>query len=121
MAAFGLMLFGSHLVLVYTGSIALVLALSIVRGAAIAYFPVVLTIVFLFPDIRPREVAVGFAFLETSVLIGEALGPLLVGFLQEATGDLQLALTVTVFFPLTLVVTALLLRTKPAQALATED
>ena len=83
-----------------------------------SYFPVIITMVYLLPDIKPREVAVGLSFVYTCIDTGTAVGPLLVGFLQEATGDLRLSLMITVLFPLTLVLAAFLLRTRlPRQEL----
>ena len=52
------------------------------------------------------EAAVGVAFMQTSIWLGAAVGPLLVGFIQEGTGDLRLALMSTAFTPLILVLVA---------------
>ncbi|MEE9247934.1 MAG: MFS transporter [Dehalococcoidia bacterium] len=109
---------GAHIGLLFTGSTSLVLLLSIVRGLSISYFPIIITMVYQLPDIKPREVAVGLSFVYTCIDAGTATGPLLVGFLQEATGDLKLSLMATVFFPLTLVLAAFFLRTRlPRQEL----
>ena len=107
-----------HIGLLLTGSTALVLLLSIARGLSISYFPIVITMVYQLPDIKPREVAVGLSFVYTCIDAGTAVGPLLVGFLQEATGDLKMSLMITVLFPLTLVLAAFLLRARlPRQEL----
>ena len=46
------------------------------------------------------------SFMETSIWGGSAIGPLLVGGLQEATGDLQTALFINGLLPLMLLVSA---------------
>ncbi len=102
--------FGAHLGLVFTEAAPFVLTLFVVKGASIAFFPVVATMVHNLPEIRPREVAVGISFVYTCASLGAAVGPLLVGFLHETTGDLQQALLVTAFFPLSLFVSAMFVR-----------
>ena len=106
----GLVTAGCLVGLLYISSTPLVILLGVVKGAAMAYFPVLMVMVYQLPGIKPREVAMGLAFMSTSIWVGSALGPLLVGFLEEATGDLQLSLLITAFFPLTLVVSALVLQ-----------
>ena len=66
--------------------------------------------VFYLPNIKPREVAVGQALLRIAISTGAAIGPMMVGFIQEATGDLRQALFYTAFGSLALVVSAVLLR-----------
>ena len=66
--------------------------------------------VFLMEDIKPREVGIGLAFMETSIWIGAGIGPLLVGFIQESTGNLQLALLICSMSPLILIVSAFILK-----------
>ena len=65
--------------------------------------------VYQLPGIKPREVAVGVSFMQTSIWVGAVIGPLLVGFVQEATGDLRMPLTVAALSPLILVLAAGLL------------
>ena len=59
--------------------------LSIPRGVANLYFPLLMIMVYQLPGIRPREVAVGIAFMQTSIWLGNAIGPLIVGYVQEAS------------------------------------
>lgn len=105
----GLGTFGAHLGLLYTGSTTALMGLAVAKGATISFGPILYTMVFQLPGIRPREIAVAVAFVETLGLLGDVIGPLLVGFLQEATGDIQFSLFVTTFSPIILVPTALLL------------
>lgn len=104
-----LVAFGTHASLLYVSSTPGVLGLAIAKGAALSYWPVMETIVFQLPGIKPREIAAGLALIETMILLGDVIGPLLVGFLQEGTGDLRFALLVTTFAPLVLVSSAILL------------
>lgn len=121
LALCGLVTTGTYTGLLYVDATPLVILLAVMKGFFFAFFPVLMIMVYQLPGIRPREVAVGVAFMQTSIWIGAAIGPLLVGFLQEATGDLQFALLVTAFFPLVLVGSAVLLqtqRTKPTPRVA---
>ena len=49
------------------------------------------------------------SFMETSIWGGSAVGPLLVGGLQQITGNLQLSLLICGMFPVTLLVAAFML------------
>lgn len=82
--------------LFFTSPIFLIL-LSIPRGVANLYFPLLMIMVYQLPGIRPREVAVGIAFMQTSFWLGNAIGPLIVGYVQDATDDLRLALLCIAF------------------------
>lgn len=110
MAVTGIVTMGSHMALLFTGSEALVVLINVFRGLSICYFPVIVTMAYQLPGIRPREVAVGLAFIYTVMNAGAGLGPLVVGGIVQVTGNLQAALFVTTFFPLTLVASALLLK-----------
>ena len=110
LAACGVALVSANVGFLFLNSVPSLLLMSVVRGLFSAYFPILMIMVYQLPGIRPREVAAGVAFMQTSVWIGAAIGPLLVGFLQEATGDLRLALLATIFTPLILVLTAAILQ-----------
>ncbi len=102
--------------MVYTTSAPLVLLFAILKGFSFAYFPVLMIMVFLIPGIKPREIGIGMSFMETSIWGGSAIGPLLVGGLQQITGNLQLSLLICGMFPVTLLVAAFMLsvRDRPA-------
>ena len=95
-----------------TGSIPLLTALDLVNGAAWGFWPLLMAIPFGLPGIKPREVAVALALLDTSMLAGGAVGPILAGFAQQATGDIRVALIVASMFCLTLAATGLLVRVR---------
>ena len=93
-----------------TGSLPLLLTLTFLNGAAFGFWPVLYSSPFHLPGIRPREIAVSLAFIQMSSSGGIALGPLITGAVQQATGDLQLALEVVSFTGLILSVSGLLMR-----------
>ena len=107
---------GTNLGLLSLSSVPLLLLVSVVRGTAFLYFPITMIMVYQLPGIRPREVAVGIGFMLTSVWLGSAIGPLLVGFVQEVTGDLGFALYTTSFTPLVLVITAATLQVQRSRS-----
>ncbi len=102
--------------LAYATSTPLVLFLAVLKGLAFAYFPVLMIMVFLIPGIKPREIGIGMSFMETSIWGGSAVGPLLVGGLQEATGDLQTALFINGLLPAVLLVSAGMLYVRDRKA-----
>ena len=106
----GVAIIGTNLGLLVLDSVPILLIMPVVRGIASIYFPVLMIMVYQLPGIRPREVAVGVAFMQTSIWIGTAIGPLLVGFVQEVTGDLGFALYTTAFTPLVMVAAAAILQ-----------
>ena len=92
--------------MVYATSAPLALGLAVLKGFSFAFFPVLMIMVFLIPGIKPREIGIGMSFMETSIWGGSAIGPLLVGGLQQATGDLQTALFINGLLPSILLVSA---------------
>ena len=110
MAVTGVVTMATHMALLFTDSGALVVLINVFRGFSICYFPVIVTMAYQLPGIRPREVAVGLAFIYSIMNAGAAIGPLVVGGILQVTGDLRGALFVTTFFSLTLVASALLLK-----------
>ena len=72
---------------------------AVVRGMVHVYHPAINIMVYQLRGASPREVAAGMGVASTAAWAGAAVGPLLVGFVQEATDDLRLALYTTVFFP----------------------
>ena len=106
----GVLLAGTNLGLALTGSIPLLVALSLVNGIAWGFWPILYTIPFHLPSIRPRQVAVGLAFTTMMTSGGIALGPLVTGFLQEIFGDLRPALIIVSFSGLSLSAAGILLR-----------
>ena len=107
---------GTNIGLLYLDSIPALLMVAVVRGMAHAYYPAIMIMVYQLPNIRPREVVAALAIVSTCAWTGAAVGPLLVGFVQEATGDLRFALFTTAFIPLLGVVLAAILQVQRSGA-----
>ena len=107
--ALGLLMVGTYAGMVYTGSLPALMLLSIMNGVAWGFFPILITIPFHLPGIRPRETAVAMSFTMMNLSLGTAVGPLATGFLQEALGDLKPALLILSFAPLSLYLAGLIL------------
>ena len=93
-----------------TDSIPALLALSFLGGVASGSFPVIWTVPFLLPGIRPREVAVAQAFMIVVASAGFIIGPMMTGFLQEQLADLRLSLMIVSFAGLSVSAAGFLLR-----------
>jgi MFS family permease len=106
----GLLLAGSYVGMTLTSSLPALFVLSFLNGIAWGFWPVLFTVPFHLPGIRPREVAVAVSFTMMMSSGGIALGPLVTGFLQEAWGDLRLSLLLVSFAALSLSAAGTLLR-----------
>ena len=115
----GIAIIGTNLGLLFIDSVPTLLMMPVVRGVASLYFPILMIMVYQLPGIRPREVAVGVALMLTSNWLGAAIGPLLVGFVQEVTGDLRFALYTTSFTPLVMVVAAVIIQIQQSESSST--
>jgi ACS family hexuronate transporter-like MFS transporter len=113
----GLLLAGTYMGMTLTGSLPLLLVLACINGIAWGYWPTLATVPYQLPGIRPREVAVANTLIFTMASAGFVLGPLIAGFLQEALGDLKLALILLSFTALFLTACGLFLRPPPLEAL----
>ena len=96
--------------MVLTGSLPILLVLTFVNGIAWGFWPVLYSVPFHLPGIRPREVAVALAFIQMMSSAGITLGPLLTGLLQELNGNLQLSLGIISFASLSLCGAGLVMR-----------
>jgi len=95
---------GTNVGMVLTGSVPALFILSFFNGVAWAFFPILITVPFHLPGIRPRELAVAFTFTMMMTSVGTSMGPLITGFLQEALDDLKMALLLISFASITLVI-----------------
>ena len=116
--ALGILMTGTYVGMTLVGSIALLAFLSFLNGIAWGFWPILHTVPFQLPGIRPREVAVALAFIVTMMSVGTALGPLVTGFLQEFLGDLRPALLIISFAALSLSAAGTLLRVAPQEVTA---
>ena len=106
----GILMIGSNLGMVLTGGVPALFALSFLNGVAWAFFPILVTVPFHLPGIRPRELAVAFTFTMMMTSVGTSFGPLFTGFLQEAFDDLKLALFIISFASVSLILAGSTLR-----------
>lgn len=109
----GVLMAGSYVGMLMTGSIPALLALNFINGVAWGFFPILITVPFHLPGIRPREVALALAFTIMVSSLGMSLGPLITGFLQGPLGGLKLTLFLVSFSSLSLSVAGLTLRLGP--------
>ncbi|PKB67439.1 MAG: hypothetical protein BZY81_04730 [SAR202 cluster bacterium Io17-Chloro-G4] len=100
----------SNIGMILTGWLPALFMLSLMNGVAWAFFPILITVPFNLRGIRPRELAVAFSFTMMMTSIGTSLGPLITGFLQEATGDLKLALFIMSFTSVSLFLAGITLK-----------
>ncbi len=107
----GILMPVTYLGMIMTGSIPILIGLTILNGVAWGFWPILFTVPFHLPGIRPRQVAVAVAFTMMMSSIGTALGPLTAGLLQQALGDLQQTLFITSFTGLSLTAAGIFLRT----------
>ena len=108
--ALGVLMAGTYVPMLLTGSIPVLMFVSFFNGLSWAFFPILITVPFLLPGLRPREVAVALSFTIMVTSLGTSLGPLITGYIQEVTGDLKLSLLIISFPPLSLCVAGLTIR-----------
>ncbi|MFQ5933460.1 MAG: MFS transporter [Dehalococcoidia bacterium] len=95
--------------MLFTGYLPYLVLLAIAQGLAFSIFPILMTIPFELPNIKPREIAVANGFIETFFVAGAMLGPVLAGGIQQISDDLRLALIITSVCSLTLTATGIML------------
>ncbi|MEE9198375.1 MAG: MFS transporter [Dehalococcoidia bacterium] len=97
-----------------TESIPILVAVLVVNGLARgAFWTIFNNIPFEIPARTPREIAITQALMQTMFWGGGVLGPILVGFIQEITGELEIGMVVAGLCPLAVTLTALFLPGKP--------
>lgn len=99
----GLLMVGSFLGMILINSVPVIFVMAIVNGIAWTFFPILITVPFNLRGIQPRQLAVAFSVVMMLISVGQAMGPLFIGFLEEATGNLKLAMFIASFTPLSLV------------------
>ena len=108
--ALGLLMAGTYVGMTLTPSIPLLFLFSFLNGIAWGFWPILFTVPFHLPGMRPRELAVAISVTMMMSSVGIALGPLVTGFLQQALGDLQTSLFIASFGSLSLSAAGLVLR-----------
>ena len=100
----GVVMVGSFLGMTLFSSVPVIFVMAFINGIAWTFFPILITVPFHLRGIQPRQLAVAFSFTMMLISTGQALGPLMIGFLEEATGDLLQAMVIASLTPLTLVI-----------------
>ena len=118
--ALGILMLGTYIGMISVGFIPLLMLFSFLNGVAWGFWPILQTVPFQLTGIRPREVAVALGFIIMAIAAGFSIGPLATGFLQEAFGDLKLALFIVSFASLALTASGILLRIGGARGLVAE-
>lgn len=78
-------------------------------GLSEMYFPIIMTIPYELPGIKPQQVAVATAFVLAVFTAGASLGPIMAAHIADAFGSLKLALAITCIFPFLIVIAGLLI------------
>ena len=107
--ALGILMIASNIAMILTGWVPILFVLALFNGFAWTFFPILITVPFNLRGIRPRELVVAFSFTMMLVSLGQALGPLLTGFIEEISGSLKFSLFVMSFTSATLVLAGLTL------------
>ena len=112
----GLIMVGSFAGMILSGSLPVIFLTAVINGFAWTFFPILITVPFNLRGIQPRQLAVAFTFTMMLISLGQALGPLLVGYIAELTGDLKLAMLTMSFTPTTLTIAGATLNFAPRPA-----
>jgi len=108
--ALGVLMAGTYAGMTLSSSLPVVMVLSFLNGIAWGFWPILYSVAFFLPGIRPRETAIAMAFLWVMISVGTVIGPLLVGYLQELMGSLETALLIAGFATLSLTMAGTVLR-----------
>ncbi|MCX6022425.1 MAG: MFS transporter [Chloroflexi bacterium] len=95
------------LVMLATDSLPLLVLAGSAVGLSWGFVPIVTTLPYHLPNIRPRELAVAGSLVGTAFSLGGVIGPAVAGALLEATGSAFTTLVVLSFGPLTIAAIAL--------------
>lgn len=119
--AFGLLMVLTYIGMTSTGSLPLLFLFNFLNGIAWGFFPILYSVPFVLRNIKTREVAIAISFLTFALSVGSILGSVVAGFLQEVTGNLQMALFILSFTGISLSVAGSLLHIPSFAVTATED
>ena len=104
----GILIAVTNLIVLFTGSLPILLAAFVVNGLARGGFWIPFTsLPFELPGILPREAAVVQGMMFSMLWMGSFVGPLLVAIIQTATGSLQLAMIISGLCPIAVTLTGL--------------
>ncbi len=92
MIAAGVLLAGSYITMLFTGSLLYLFLLGLVNGLAFGFFPLMMASFYNLRGIQPRDLAIVVALVYTIMWGGAAIGPVLAGFLAGEEENLKLGL-----------------------------
>ncbi|MBI2936293.1 MAG: MFS transporter [Chloroflexi bacterium] len=107
-AGSGVLLLVCPLVLLNTSSASLIATLAFVNGLGWGVLPVLQTMPYHLPGIKPREIAVLTGLLGAASGVGFGFGSLLAGVIAQATGSLYASLLALSCLPLAIILAGLL-------------
>lgn len=110
LVVFGILMASTYFGMVMVDSIPMLILLNVLNGIAWGFFPILYSVPFTLPGIRVREAAIGVSLIAVCMSLGSASGPLAAGFLQEALGDLRIALVILSVTGLSLSLAGIFLR-----------
>ena len=108
--AFGLLMVLSFIGMTSTGSLPLLFLFNFLNGISWGFFPILFSVPFVLKNVRTREIVIGISFLTLALSSGSILGSVLAGVLQQASGDLRMALFVLSFASISLSIAGILFR-----------
>ena len=121
MIAAGVLLAGSYITMLFTGSLLYLFLLGLVNGLAFGFFPLMMASFYNLRGIQPRDLAIVVALVYTIMWGGAAIGPVLAGFLAGEEENLKLGLFVLCMGPFGMSFAGiwLMLRRRPNDTLPT--
>jgi MFS family permease len=109
----GLGMTSGYIAMTLTGSLPLLLVYAAVSGLSGAYFPLLYSAAFQLRGVTRDRIPLAVAAVMTAVSVGMVGGPVMTGFLQEATGELRLPLIIASLSGLILVPVGALIALAP--------
>jgi len=100
----------SYTLITLTDNRATLLILVIFTGISGAYFPILYTEAFKLKGVTINRIPIAVATVMAAFGLGLFIGPLITGFLEQTTGDLQLAMIVAAQFGVLLLPAGILIR-----------
>ena len=100
----------SYTLITLTDNRATLLVLVIFTGISGAYFPILYTEAFKLKGVTVNRIPLSVATVMAAFGLGLFIGPLITGFLEQTTGDLQLAMIVAAQFGVLLLPAGILIR-----------
>ncbi|MBM3945316.1 MAG: MFS transporter, partial [SAR202 cluster bacterium] len=99
-----------YVAMTLTGSLGILVPLAILAGATQAYNPLLFSVPFHLPGLKPKQMSVAIAFVMVSISAGTIIGPLIAGYMEEVFGGLKTPLIIVACFGATVCMTGLMLR-----------